>query len=584
MQSGTPQPSKKSPSRIIIGKYIIDTDKNKTLHGSYGDVYPAEDSSDPTGKPVIIKTTGDLFFNDPFAQKILREIRLLRLLRHHPRVPQLTDIIVKSHETMENYHNISMVFKKMDIDFFRVFQSEQIFGLVHIQYFLLQILDVINYLHSIGIVHRDLKPANILVNANCDLVICDFNLARMISDPTGIARIYLKKKPDSNPIPTAPPEPLRRDLTKHVVTRYYRAPEVVMESEYDFAVDMWSIGCILAELLGMSQKSREKRTPLFQGDACYPLSHDTLPPNGQLDKITDVLGCPTVSDLASIRPNDKIRSHLEEKQKPPQNLSAVFDQLTTDSEGLTSLKISQPKKLELIDLLKQLLTIDPKKRITAKKALAHPFLQDVRHLVQSIPFPPAYFLNSDYELLAECYEFEIKLANEKANGGTIDMSTCRRLIWEEMKKYHVASPSKNPTSTFTAESKSALPVTSMKEQRISVFYSLQQKLFAYSKTNQKVNLEQYKKLVLQAKAANVVNQKMGQNEETALYVALMHGHFDRAKILLVDGLADPHLETAKKDSVVKLIPRLSGKELLEITALLEKKPVSAVPTQHCSVD
>lgn len=101
-----------------------------------------------------------------------------------------------------------------------------------LQYFLYQILRGLKYIHSANVIHRDLKPSNLLVNANCDLKIIDFGLAR----------------------PTAENEL----LTEYVVTRWYRAPELLLNSsDYTAAIDVWSVGCIFMELMN--------RKPLFPG-------------------------------------------------------------------------------------------------------------------------------------------------------------------------------------------------------------------------------------------------------------------------------------------------------------------------------
>ena len=90
------------------------------------------------------------------------------------------------------------------------------------------------YIHPSNIIHRDLKPSNLLLNKNCDLKVCDFGLARGYEETT-------------------------TTLTEYVVTRWYRAPEVILNaSHYTYAIDCWSIGCIFAELIG--------RAPLFPGD------------------------------------------------------------------------------------------------------------------------------------------------------------------------------------------------------------------------------------------------------------------------------------------------------------------------------
>ncbi|XP_031698414.1 serine/threonine-protein kinase NLK2-like [Anarrhichthys ocellatus] len=115
----------------------------------------------------------------------------------------------------------------MQSDLHKVIVSPQPLTTDHIKVFLYQILRGLKYLHSAGILHRDIKPGNLLVNSNCLLKICDFGLARV-------------EEPD----PT-------RHMTQEVVTQYYRAPEVLMGCRhYGSAIDVWSVGCIFAELLG----------------------------------------------------------------------------------------------------------------------------------------------------------------------------------------------------------------------------------------------------------------------------------------------------------------------------------------------
>lgn len=101
-----------------------------------------------------------------------------------------------------------------------------------LQYFLYQLLRGLKYIHSANVLHRDLKPSNLLLNANCDLKICDFGLARTTSETDF--------------------------MTEYVVTRWYRAPELLLNcSEYTAAIDVWSVGCILMEII--------RREPLFPG-------------------------------------------------------------------------------------------------------------------------------------------------------------------------------------------------------------------------------------------------------------------------------------------------------------------------------
>ena len=98
----------------------------------------------------------------------------------------------------------------------------------HIKVVLYNLLCSINFLHSANVVHRDLKPANILVDGECNILVCDFGLSRTLPKV---------KKPN-------------RPLTAHVTSRFYRAPELILNQiDYDTKVDMWSVGTILGDLM-----------------------------------------------------------------------------------------------------------------------------------------------------------------------------------------------------------------------------------------------------------------------------------------------------------------------------------------------
>jgi len=124
----------------------------------------------------------------------------------------------------------------METDLHRVIRSQELSD-DHCQYFVYQTLRAIKALHSAEVLHRDLKPSNLLLNANCDLKLCDFGLARSSQQPVDASSSF---------------------LTEYVATRWYRAPEIMLTfKEYTKAIDIWSVGCVLAEMLSGK--------PLFPG-------------------------------------------------------------------------------------------------------------------------------------------------------------------------------------------------------------------------------------------------------------------------------------------------------------------------------
>ena len=168
--------------------------------------------------------------------------------------------------------DIYMYTELMDCDLHFVISSGQTLSDDHIQYFLFQLLLGLHHIHLAGVVHRDLKPHNILLNKDCELRICDFGLARHLAVPDG-GQAGGGASPDD-----------QRLLTIYVTTRWYRAPELLCFNEsYSTAVDIWSVGCILAEMLG--------RHALFPG-------RDYL---DQIKLIITCLGTPSPSDLATLK-------------------------------------------------------------------------------------------------------------------------------------------------------------------------------------------------------------------------------------------------------------------------------------------
>jgi len=230
--------------------------------GAYGVVAAFKDNrpAHAAGKGLAIKFVRNAFHDLLDGQRILREIRLLRCLRH--------DNIVRLHGLYcsgSDCQDIYIITDLVDSDLGKIIKSSEVLSEEHHRWFTYQILRALLYIHSAGVVHRDIKPSNILVNKDCTLKLCDFGLSRGGPAYRGSSE---------------------HKLTEYVVTRYYRAPEVILlSSDYGAPIDIWAAGCVLAELIA--------RKPLFKGKD----------PMDQITQIFKVLGSPQNSDLAWLSHN-----------------------------------------------------------------------------------------------------------------------------------------------------------------------------------------------------------------------------------------------------------------------------------------
>ncbi|CAK8539356.1 unnamed protein product [Lathyrus sativus] len=299
--------------------------------GAYGIVCAAVNSE--TREEVAIKKIANTFDNIIDAKRTLREIKLL-LHMDHENIIAIKDIIRPPQK--DAFNDVYIVYELMDTDLHQIIRSNQPLNLDHCQYFLYQLLRGLKYVHSANVLHRDLKPSNLLLNGNCDLKIGDFGLARTTSETDF--------------------------MTEYVVTRWYRAPELLLNcSEYTSAIDVWSVGCIFAEIM--------TRQPLFPGKDYVH----------QLRLITELIGSPDESSLGFLRSENAKRYLRQLPQFGKQNLSAKIPLMSA----------------EPLDLLEKMLIFDPDKRITVDEALCHPYLSSL-HDINDEPVTPMPF-SFDFE-------------------------------------------------------------------------------------------------------------------------------------------------------------------------------------------
>ncbi|XP_069797852.1 mitogen-activated protein kinase 14B isoform X3 [Narcine bancroftii] len=278
--------------------------------GAYGTVCSGIDQQ--TGLKVAIKKLYRPFQSETFAKRAYRELKLMEHMKHE-NVIGLIDVFTPA-VTLDEFHDFYLVMPFMDADLSKIMGklTED-----RIQYLLYQILKGIKYIHSTGIIHRDLKPGNLAINKNCELKIIDFGLARHTDS----------------------------EMTGYVVTRWYRAPEVILKwRHYTQTVDIWSIGCIFAEMIN--------GRILFKG-------RDYLDQLAQIMKITGTPGTEFVQKLESIEAREYIRTLPYIKKK---DFTILFP--TTSPLAL--------------DLLEKMLVLDADQRLSAAEALRHPYFEPFR--------------------------------------------------------------------------------------------------------------------------------------------------------------------------------------------------------------
>ncbi|CAD8057797.1 unnamed protein product [Paramecium sonneborni] len=335
----------------ILRLYEIHDFKGK---GAYGIVWKATDKQ--TKKEVALKKVFDAFQNSTDAQRTFREVCFLQQLTDHENIVKLLKVI-----PAENQKDLYMVFEYMETDLHKVIRAGLLKPL-HMQYIIYQLLKCLKFIHSGELIHRDLKPSNLLIDSDCKVKVADFGLARSVA-----------QSENYNELPI---------MTEYVATRWYRAPEILLGSHsYTKSVDMWSVGCILGEMIiGKA---------IFSGTS-------TL---NQIEKIIELIGRPKQEDLEQM--NAQLAQQVLDgiSMQKRKSFAGFFPNATPD----------------FIDFIRKCLDWNPLKRINIEEALKHQIMlefantEEEKTLKQYIKIP----FNENKKLTIKDYRDKITLNTEQ---------------------------------------------------------------------------------------------------------------------------------------------------------------------------
>nr|XP_004999783.1 mitogen-activated protein kinase 11 isoform X2 [Cavia porcellus] len=301
---------------------------------------------------VAVKKLSRPFQSLIHARRTYRELRLLKHLKHE-NVIGLLDVFTPA-TCIEDFSEVYLVTTLMGADLNNIVKCQTLSD-EHVQFLVYQLLRGLKYIHSAGIIHRDLKPSNVAVNEDCELRILDFGLARQADE----------------------------EMTGYVATRWYRAPEIMLNwMHYNQTVDIWSVGCIMAELL--------------QGKALFPGTDCILGPGwgARQAGVTFQMARTYIQSLPPM---------------PQKDLSSIF-------HGANPLAV---------DLLGRMLVLDSDQRVSATEALAHAYFSQ--------------YHDSDDEPEAEPYDESVETKDRT-------LEEWKELTYQEVLSFKTPDPPQLPGS------------------------------------------------------------------------------------------------------------------------------------------
>ena len=346
--NGTPYANLDSDARSVLSD--LENDKNQIGHGSFGRVYKSEYITKNNERIEVAVKKINIRKSEGFPLSAIREITILKQYTH-PNIVKLIDTFVEKPKKNKR-GNVSLVYEYAQHDLASLIKEKVDFKLDSIKSIMFQILNGVKYIHDNFILHRDIKPANILITNKGEVKLADF----------GLSRFYEKRKNKW------------KAYTNSVETLWYRAPELLLsECYYKTSVDMWSVGCVMAELF--------IKNPLFKEQNIVSqikqiLSFIGKPSEPELQRYFKINEGGNSDFINSILPEDSQCSNFEE------NLEKM------DKTGFLK-KGSLP-----MDLIKGLLTFNVNKRLTAEQALKHGFFKDIKGL-DDARFPLSVKLQED---------------------------------------------------------------------------------------------------------------------------------------------------------------------------------------------